>query len=479
MIGSKAARWWALVGIVVLATAIHVLSRPEPAHEVAAPVRVWSRVITLTAADGRATAAIDNGGPGDSVWLDRGDGELRVRAGRVGTAAVAEHGTSARTDSHRYGGDRLRACGKAGDRAEIRCTRWTSADDPAPDRVGRALERLLDRYDHRTGLWENDSSTWQSANALTTLLDYATRTGDRQYLGYLEETYSHGAVSDLGVPRDTGYNDDELWWALAWIEGYDLTHEARYLEAARRIVDRMHDRRASFCGGGLAWARTGVDPELRPWEQVNSITNGLYLTATAALAARVDPALRTTYLDRATATWDWFATRSGHPLLDSTGLINDHLDRYDDTCVLVDENRRWTYGQAALISGLVALHRATNNPEPLAAADRIATAATGSGSPFLDDGVLIEPSAVNCPGPGCRDAETYRGVFVRAYRDLLDTGASRVASPEFLTRQANSLRGAADEYGFRWQGAAAADDRPNFATQAAALDALLPLRIRS
>ncbi|WP_245663395.1 glycoside hydrolase family 76 protein [Nocardia inohanensis] len=471
--GSKAVRWGAVAGIVVLAAAIHLLSRPEPAREVAAPVRVWSRVITLTAADGRATARIDNGAPGDSVWLDRGDGKGQVRDGGVDAANVPANGVSARTDSHRYGGDRLRACGKAGDRAEIRCTRWTEADDPAPGRLERAVERLLDRYDHRTGLWENDSSTWQSADVLTTLIGYMNRTGDRQYLGYLDETYRHGEIAARGVPRRTGYNDDELWWAAAWIRGYDLTQEPRYLDAARRIVDGLGDQRTSFCDGGLAWARTGVDPGLRPFDQVNAITNGLYLEVTAALSTRVEPALRAGYLELAATSWGWFATPSGRALFDASGLVNDHLDRYGGTCVLVDADRRWTYGQAALIGGLVALYQATKSPDLITAADRIAAAATGSGSPFLRDGVLTEPGAVDCPGSGCRDAEIYKGVFVRAYRELLDSGVSRVAVAEFLAGQSDSLRGAGDEYGFRWQGGLGGDDRPNFATQAAAVDALV------
>ncbi len=336
----------------------------------------------------------------------------------------------------------------------------------------RAVERLLERYDHGTGLWENDASTWQSANALNSVIDYMRGTGDRRYLGYVEQTYAHGDVARTGLPRTTGYNDDELWWALAWINAFDLTGEQRYLTAARTIVDGLDDQRASFCGGGMPWARVGVDPELRPWRQVNSITNALYLSATAQLGARVEPANRAGYAARATATWDWFARGAGGALVDPAGMMNDHLDRYENTCVLVDENTRWTYGQGEMLTGIVALYRLTGNAQLLGIADRIAATTTRNGSPFLRDGILDEPSAPGCPGPSCHDAEIYRGVFVRGYRDLLETGRSRVASVDFLTRQANSLRDTEGEYGFRWQGVPQPDDHPNFATQAAALDAL-------
>lgn len=495
VIGSK--RWGAVGVVLALALTTYLVLRPDSARELAERlvgcvrgpcdgddpatvggtrtvdprVRVWSRTITLRTADGGASARIENGQPGDTVWLDRG-GPERIEDGNLGATSISAPDTAQHTGYYRYAGSALRACGRAGDRPEIRCTRWTAAGDPPPDRDMRAVDRLLERYDHRAGLWENDASTWQSANALTAVLGYVRRTGDRQYLAYLDETYRHGDVARIGIPRRTGYNDDELWWALAWIQGFDLTRDPRYLTAARTIVDGLDDQRTTFCGGGLAWARIGIDPDQRPWEQVNTITNALYLTATARLSTRVDQPDRARYLAGATAAWSWFETAPGRALLDPSGLVDDHLLRSGDTCVLDDENRRWTYDQGMLIDGLVALYQATGNDAPRAAADRIAAAATRDGSPFIRDGILVEAAATDCPGTGCRDVETFKGVFVRAYRDLLDTGRSTAATAEFLTRQADSLRDRGDEYGFRWRGPVAEDDRPNFATQAAAVDAL-------
>ncbi|MEV6769628.1 glycoside hydrolase family 76 protein [Nocardia sp. NPDC051030] len=490
MIRSRSTRWGIVVSVVGLALATILVVKSESARggavraecsgspkdngdpraasgsRVTNPqVRVWSRTITLRMAECGASASIESGRPGDSVWIDRGADGSGVRDGSLGVATVSD--TAQRTPFYRYAGAKLRACGKAGDRPEVRCTRWTAPGDPPPDRRQRALERLLDTYDHDTGLWEHDVATWQSANALTGVIDYMRQTGDRQYLTYVDETYRHGEVARLGLPKRTGYNDDELWWALAWIDAYGLTFEPRYLAAARAIVDGLGDQRAPFCDGGLAWAREGKDRF-----QVNAITNALYMTATAALSTWVDGADRAAYLARAQGTWVWFTERAGRALLDRSGLVNDHMDKYGDTCVLVDENMRWTYGQGAMIRGLVALHRATGAGELLTSAEAIAAAATRDGSPFIRDGILYEYApAEKCPGPQCGDADTFKGVFVRYYRELVATRGARFTD-EFLIRQANSLTGKADEYGFRWQGPLRADDQPDFATQAAALDAL-------
>lgn len=475
VIESRWVRWGCVIGVVGLALATYLVLRadsnaPQTAVDmrpVNPQVRVWSRTVTLIRADGGTSANIENGQPGDAVWLDRSADGRTARDERLGTAAISEGRTSQRTQLYEYADGLLRACGKVGDRPETECTRWTKPTDPPADQRTRAVERLLDRYDHGTGLWEGDISTWQSANALTALIDYMARTGDRQYLGYVDETYRHGDVARTGVPRKTGYNDDELWWALAWIRAFDLTSDPRYLEAAQVIVDGLDDQKASYCNGGLMWKRAGTDGT-----QVNSITNALYLSATALLSTRVDLPNRPANLARAKTTWAWFTSRSDHSLIDESGLINDHLDKSGDTCVLVNEDERWTYAQGAMISGLVALNKATGTSDLLTAADRIATAATRDGSPFIQNGILNEPSATTCPGPTCSDTETFKGVFVRAYRELLNTGRSETATQDFLTRQATSLRDNLDWYGFRWQGPPRDDDHPNFATQAAALDAL-------
>ena len=98
---------------------------------------------------------------------------------------------------------------------------------------------------------QDTSRWWNSANAITAVIGYMSATGDRSYLkSVVENTFAKAQTvrrpvarvslaRPLAVLRRASYPgfinsfyDDEGWWALAWIDAYDLTGEERYLAAA-------------------------------------------------------------------------------------------------------------------------------------------------------------------------------------------------------------------------------------------------------
>jgi hypothetical protein len=46
-----------------------------------------------------------------------------------------------------------------------------------------------------------------------------------------------------------GYYDDEGWWALGWIQAYDVTKNIQYLQIAADIFEDMKNGSTTPCGG--------------------------------------------------------------------------------------------------------------------------------------------------------------------------------------------------------------------------------------
>ena len=85
-----------------------------------------------------------------------------------------------------------------------------------------AAAELQAFYDGSTGLFPS-TGWWNSANALTALIDYSIATGSKTYEGDVATTFEHNKQANFL----NGYYDDEGWWALAWIRAYDLTRDER------------------------------------------------------------------------------------------------------------------------------------------------------------------------------------------------------------------------------------------------------------
>ncbi len=79
-------------------------------------------------------------------------------------------------DAQNRGIGAVRACGKAGNRDETACTPWTRPKVNCNDVTECAADALMQFYDPNTGLWRT-TGWWNSANALTAIIDFSHRTG--------------------------------------------------------------------------------------------------------------------------------------------------------------------------------------------------------------------------------------------------------------------------------------------------------------
>ena len=247
------------------------------------------------------------------------------------------------------------------------CTAWAR-----PVRPGRraAADALMWAYDPDTAWWP--SSWWNSAVALYTLIDYPAppaRTIPVDRAPHVRPSTASRSRPACAVQRpDRGpfHQPRDRRRGLvgpAWVNAYDLTGDARYLDEAVTIanyVQRFWD--PSTCGGGVWWDRE------RTYK--NAVTNGLYIRLTAALHNRMPG--DTAWLNRAQTGWNWFAA-SG--MINASGLVNDGLTGG----VRQQRPDRLDLQPGPGIGAATELWRATGNARLLTTARRLADAATQLG----------------------------------------------------------------------------------------------------
>jgi predicted alpha-1,6-mannanase (GH76 family) len=340
-------------------------------------------------------------------------------------------------------------------------------DSTTVARARMAADVLMRSYDPKQAWFP--SNWWNSAVALQTIGDYMQRTGDRRYLGQLDNTFEKNkGVFPAGVfpgePTLGNFTsksiDDTEWWGLTWIQTYDLTGNPKYLTMASTIANYVYgywDTRT--CGGGVWWSAE------RTYK--NAVTNGLFIRLTAELHNRIPG--DTAWLAKSRTAWAWFQN-SG--MINANGLVNDGLTK---TCT---NNRGtvWTYNQGLAIGAGLELWRATKDPQILVTVHRLADAAIGS-HVLVTHGILTEKcDALN---QTCSDdGKQFKGIFMRYWTDLVDTTHDPHYAA-FLHQQAESIwnhdRDAAGQLGMRWSGATHGS-HPNvfdWRTQASALSALI------
>jgi predicted alpha-1,6-mannanase (GH76 family) len=319
-----------------------------------------------------------------------------------------------------------------------------STPNEAPSYAQQAaygIRTLQGWYVPASGLYRKPTDWWNSANAITVLVDYSRATHTTQYLDAVANTFKRGnkVYGTKDFLNDS--NDDEGWWALAWIDAYDVTKKPEYLAMAQTIFTDMTTQwDTTTCGGGVWWSK-----DLKHSAYKNAITNELFLAIAASLANRITaPARKTEYLSWAQKEWRWF---SASGMINSDNMINDGLNAANPAACTNNRQTTWTYNQGVILGALVELYKADHDPALLPRAKTIAIATmthlvTGAG-------VLEEP-----PGGG-PDLPQFKGIFMRNLARL-NRAARSAQYRRFVDINADSIwskdRGANYEFGSHWQG---------------------------
>ncbi|KAG0084356.1 hypothetical protein BGZ93_009925 [Podila epicladia] len=311
-------------------------------------------------------------------------------------------------------------------------------------------------YSQDTGLW--DGAWWQSANALTTLADFAIlQPSTLNSLGIantIQNTVKNAPKKFPGFINQ--FYDDEGWWAMGLIHSYDATGDESYLETAADIFNDMQTGGGTPCKGGIFWSKER--------KYVNAVANELYLTVAAALANRI-PSNRT-YAQIATNEWKWF---QGSGMINGQSLINDGLDANCNNNGL----QTWSVNQGIILGALVELSKGSLlGGGVLNTARTLAKAAIKALS--NQDGILVETDNCETQASACGfDAKQFKGVFIRNLgylNQVMGDGDIR----DFILKNADSVwskdRDSNNRMGVAWAGPVIA---ANGASHGSALDALV------
>ncbi len=334
---------------------------------------------------------------------------------------------------------------------------------PNLQRAGEAMRTLQTWYDPSTGLYKT-TGWWNSANALTVLVDYSRVSKSTEYDSILANTFTQAPKTTESHRTRAGflnkYLDDEGWWALAWIDAYDLTKNKAYLATAASIFADMATEWDNTCGGGIWWSKD------RNYK--NAIANELFLSVAAHLANRESGAKRAQYQAWANREWKWF---EGTGMINDKGLVNDGLTitGKGSAAERCTNNGRttWTYNQGVVLGGLSELATTDHDLSLRAAAQKIATAAIMQ---LVDEnGIVHDPCEPKCGADGVQ----FKGIFVRNLM-LLDLAQPQPLYESFIVKNADTLwknaQGPNFQLAERWSGPF---DTANAASETSALDALV------
>lgn len=345
----------------------------------------------------------------------------------------------------------------------------STSPEEARHRVDAGVKALQQWYQPGWGLYKT-TGWWNAANAITAITDSMRITGSKQYVGVLANTFKEAQKTIPTEQRTdpkkelTGfpgflnkYYDDEGWWALAWIDAYDLTKDPRYLTMAQSIFEDMAGGWDETCGGGIWWSKD------RNYK--NAIANELFFSVAAHLATRIYDAEGQRYADWAKKEWQWFRATG---MINSDHLVNDGLviDAAKKTC-RNNQKTIWTYNQGVLIGALTEWSKTGGDATMLTWARQIGDASvahfTGK------DGILHEPCEPKCSADGIQ----FKGIFLRNLRDLNEVAPDPIFAKAFAVSSESiwsKSRTAQNTFGVVWSGP---PGQPDAGTQSSALDALV------
>ena len=324
----------------------------------------------------------------------------------------------------------------------VKCMADRDADDE--DRVMLAFDNLDTFYMNGTGFY-NGMEDWHNANILEQTANWialgtgGNETEKKMRLYVIEQMYEIQIVNK--TCDGNMYNDDVLWFVLAWFRVYEVLDDVRFLNRSIDLYDCVLYAWDDICGGGIYWNYWRI--------YKNAVTNSLFVIASHKLN-------KTEWYDKA---YNWWL---------SSGMLGRNYLVYDGLNQSCENNRHtvWTYNMGLSVGFL--------NGD---IGNKVMNNAVGYFDIF-GDGVLTELCEVDSNKciPACpvcnNDQKQFKGIFIRylGYRKL--NGYNIIVK--------NNLRMVLEVYNENWYGLSwtrqVGSIGVNYVTQSSVIDLLLVSR---
>ncbi len=289
----------------------------------------------------------------------------------------------------------------------------TPGKDEAIYQAKVGIETFQQWYNKDTGIWKN---WWNSANGLTTIILFSKYTKSDLYFPVIANTFEKAKTQNFL----NDYYDDEGWWAIAWLDAYELTKNPDYLRMSEFIFKDMTTGWTDEFNGGVFWKK---DVKYK-----NAITNGLFIILGYRFS-EILPETKVnglTYLEWANKTWAWYE-KSGIINTESY-FIEDGLEKDGKP----NRNQHWTYNQGIAIAVALNVYKHTKDEKYMTLAKELAK--TTMTKMVHEDGVLRER---NEPRMG-DDGAQFKGIFMRHFY-LLYAATKDPAYRDFILKNANAI----------------------------------------
>ncbi|WP_020619401.1 glycoside hydrolase family 76 protein [Paenibacillus daejeonensis] len=235
---------------------------------------------------------------------------------------------------------------------------------------------------------------WWQAHVIDVWMDGYERSQEAKYLEWIRALAEH-LYRVNGYTFLHNYYDDMEWLALALLRVYDATGEDTY---RAQVLELWADIRTAWNehqGGGMAWKKDQLDYKNTPAN-----------APAAILAAR----LHQRFGDPEDLAWARriYAWNRQHLVDPQTGFVWDGINRLGDG--VIDKDWTFTYCQGVMIGAGVEMHACTGEVAYLA--DARQTAATARQR-------YVHPQSGMLPDEGIDDTGLFKGIMIRYLTELM------------------------------------------------------------